>query len=97
MAGVKKHKEGMSMIICNTDKGLQLFSQIESFLKFDLPLECTSYTVREKIPRSEVLKAKKVYFDEALKVGFERAANNLYDTNEVHYYIDRILKKLHIK
>lgn len=95
--GLKRYKKGMSMIICNTQKGYSLFSDINDFNRFELSLDDITYTVRPKMSRQDVLKKNKEFFDLADKYGFEKAADKVYDSNEVHYICNKILRMLHLK
>ena len=95
-AGVKKNKKGMSMIICNTDRGYELLNNSEGLELYDLDISLTSYTVREKIPDDKRLNARAEFFEKS-QIGFENAAMSLYDINELRYYFWRICHALHLK
>lgn len=95
-AGIKKHKSGMSLVVCNNEKAEKIFGEIKDFEKFDIPIEYTHYAVRDKIPRPNVLKEKERFFKLAEEKGFEAAALEMYDINELHYCINKLRKMLHL-
>ena len=95
--GIKKHNEGMSMIICNTNKGQEYFSNTEGMILKDLDLINIAYTVKEKIPNEQVLNSQKEFFELSETIGFEKAASQLYDFNEFKHYFRRMLSALHLK
>lgn len=96
-AGIKKHKSGMSLVVCNNEKAEKIFGEIKDFKKFEIPIEYTHYAVRDRIPRPNVLKEKDRFFKLAEEKGFEAAALEMYDINELHYYIKKLLEKLHFQ
>lgn len=90
VAGVKKNKNGMSMVVCNTDKGTSLFDVLADFEKKDLPIEFTQYTIREKIPDISKLEKADRLFALTKEKGFESAAADMYELNVIKYYMWRI-------
>lgn len=89
-AGVKKNRSGMSMVVCNTNKGVSLFDSVEDFAKKDLPTEYTHYTIKEKIPDKSKMDKADSFFILAKEKGFESAAAEMYELNEFKYYLWRI-------
>lgn len=92
-AKVRKRRSGMSMIVCNTEKGERFFNEIKDFEKKELPLAYSQYTIREKIPNKNKLEKAERLFELSEKEGFEEAANELYDLSEVRHYLKRIFNK----
>lgn len=95
-AGIKKHKSGMSLVVCNNEKAEKIFGGIKDFEKFEIPIDYTHYAVRDKIPRADILKGNDRFFKLAAEKGFEAAALKMYDINELHYYIKKLRKMLHL-
>ena len=95
-AGIKKHKSGMSLVVCNNEKAEKIFGEIKDFEKFEIPIKYTHYAVRDKIPRPNVLREKDRFFRLAEEKGFEAAALEMYDINELHYCINKLKKMLHL-
>lgn len=95
-AGIKKHKEGMSLIVCNNEKAEKMFEKINDFEKFEIPMQYLHYTIKDKIPSAIKLKEKDCFFKLAEEKGFEAAALEMYDINEIHHYIKWLLEKLHL-
>lgn len=95
-AGIKKNKGGMSLVVCNNEKAEKMFGEIKDFEKFEIPIEYTHYTVRDRIPRPNIIKEQDRFFKLAEEKGFEAAALEMYDINELHYYIKKLRKMLHL-
>lgn len=94
--GTKKHKNGMSLIVCNNEKAEKMFEEVKDFEKFEIPMKYTDYAIRDRIPRAKQLKEKDRFFKIAEEKGFEAAALEMYDINEVRQYIRKIKEKLHL-
>ena len=94
--GIKKHKSGMSLVVCNNEKAEKLFEEVKDFEKNEIPMKYAHYAVRDKIPRTNKLKEKDRFFKLAAENGFEAAALEMYDINEICHYIKRIFELLHL-
>ena len=94
--GIKKHKSGMSLVVCNNEKAEKLFEEVKDFEKNEIPMKYAHYAVRDKIPRTNKLKEKDRFFKLAAENGFEAAALEMYDINEMHHYIKKLREKLHL-
>ena len=92
-AGIKKNKGGMSLVVCNNEKAEKIFEEVRDFEKFEIPMKYTHYTIRDKIPSLKRLKDR--FFKLAEEKGFEAAALEMYDINELHYFIKKVKEKLH--
>ncbi|MBP5201814.1 hypothetical protein J6Z39_05095, partial [bacterium] len=64
--------------------------------KNEIPMKYAHYAVRDKIPRTNKLKEKDRFFKLAAENGFEAAALEMYDINEMHHYIKKLREKLHL-
>ena len=92
----KKHQDGMSLVICNNEKAEKMFKEVTDFEKFEIPIEYTHYAVKDKIPNINKLRVSDRFFNLAKEKGFEAAALEMYDINEIHYYIKKLRTKLHL-
>ena len=95
-AGIKKHKSGMSLVVCNNEKAEKIFGEIKDFEKFEIPVDHTYYAVKDRIPRPNIMKEQDRFFKLAEEKGFEAAALEMYDINELHYCINKLKKVLHL-
>lgn len=96
-AGVKKNKNGISLVVCNNQKASSIFNEISDFDKHEIPPEFTQYTIRDKIPNSKKLAERDRFFSLAESIGFEAAANQMYDLNEIHHYLQKFKTLLRIR
>ena len=86
----------MSLVVCNNEKAEKIFGEIADFEKFEIPIEYTHYAIRDRIPRPNIMKEQDRFFKLAEEKGFEAAALEMYDINELHYYIKKLRKMLHL-
>ena len=96
-ASVKKNKNGISLVVCNNQKASSIFNEISDFDKHEIPPEFTQYTIRDKIPNSKKLAERDRFFSLAESIGFEAAANQMYDLNEIHHYLQKLKTLLRIR
>ena len=94
--GVKKHREGMSMVVCNTTCAVKLFDEVRDFETYELPIESIHYTIRDKIPNKKKIDERDRFFSLSKQKGFENAALEMYDLNELHHYINKAKTKLQL-
>lgn len=93
-AGVPYDKRGISMVIANTEQGLNVIRTIESNITLkEMEIEGTRYTVKPRIFNHEVYDRRRDFFELAEKIGYEQAAKSTYMKSPVKdlilYYIKR--------
>lgn len=81
-AGVNKNRDGLSLIVGNTLKGIEIIEQSENLILFHLDSKYSDYAFRSKSPNLKKIKQRTDFFDKALKSGFETAANDMYKVSE---------------
>lgn len=94
-AGIKKNKEGLSLIVANTNKGIEAVEKSENLYKELLDLKYTDYAFRSKSPVPSDVKRRDSFFATARKVGYESAAKPYYG-NKLKHILTYIKVKLKI-
>lgn len=93
-ANVKPNKEGLSLIIANTDKGQATVECCSSLEYFELEAKFSDYAVISKSPNMAKIKERRAFFEEARAIGFMNAAIKLYKVSEFSHVINGIKAKL---
>ena len=84
-AKIKGNKEGLSLIITNTDKGKISIEKCKSLMLFELDSKFSDYAVRSKSPNIAKIKQRREYFEKAKLLGFVKAASVLYEVSELSH------------
>ncbi len=94
-AGIKKNKEGLSLIVSHTNKGIEAVEKAENLYKEPLDLKYTDYAFRSKSPVPSEVKRRDEFFANADRVGYERAAKPYCD-NKIKHILTYLKVKLKI-
>lgn len=93
-AGVKKNREGLSLILANTDNGIRYIESANNLEKFEVESKFSDYAVRSKSPNLRKLMQRKQFFEKAEIKGFENTANELYKVSEFAHIKKYVKAKL---
>lgn len=93
-AGLKVNKEGLSLIVANTDKGIKHIEDNNEICLMDLESKYSDYAFRSKSPNMEKVKQRNQFFEKALVEGFENTADSLYKVSELAHIKAAIKVKL---
>ena len=89
--GVKKNRNGMSLVLVNTEKGERLLKALESRMELrPLPLRAAADALRRPDAEEENQRTRNSYFSIARRAGYEAAARKFITAG----YLPQVLLKL---
>lgn len=90
-------EKGISLIVCNTEQGIQAVRGLRDFHLVEIDNQYSEYIYQEKT-YPEGKKLRKVFFEYYKKAGFEKAASATYmkgvAAKRLRYYMKSFMKKL---
>ena len=90
-SGIPKNREGMSLILANTEKGLELMEKLESFMKMHpLPPEEAAAALKMPEAPEKNRRERNSYFSIAQRIGYEAAAERFISTAYLPNLIQRL-------
>ena len=95
-AGIRKNREGLSLVVGNTEEGVLQIENNENLNLFKLDDKYSDYAFRSKSPNLVKIRQRSEFFDLANKIGFEEAAEKLYGTSEIAHIKSFLKLKLKI-
>lgn len=96
-AGVRKNKEGLSLVVANTEKGIDVIEKCSNLELFKMDNKFSDYAFRAKSPNLDKIKQQEEFFKETDLIGFEATAKKLYPISERKHIEEYIKTKLKIK
>ncbi len=93
-ANVNKNKEGLSLIIVNTDKGKEYIEACNKIELFKIDLAFSEYATKYKSPNVLKLKQRDEFFQAADQIGFINAAEKMYKVSEFSHIKAYLKSKL---
>ncbi len=93
--GLKRNNNGMSLVVVNTDKGKTFFESCSSNLEIcPIDISFSDYAFKNYENIYRMMQKRETLFSLANRLGFEKAANRLVETNMVRHAIGEFCKKL---
>ena len=97
-ANIKKHSPGMSLVVANSQRGVDAISRAEELCLYPLDLKYSDYAFRYRGPQLAKLQERNRFFSEALRLdSFEQAFSASYSLGEAAHLLAALKSKLHLK
>ena len=94
IAKIKKNKEGLSLIMTNTNKGDNFLKQCDNLNAYVLDSKYSDYAVRSKSPNLKKINQRNIFFEKAHQKGFIKASEELYKVDELSHIKAYVKSKL---
>ncbi len=82
-AHLEVNHDGTSMIIANSEKGIEMLERLDNLEMYELPLPLTDYAFGANNPSASKLKLHREYFDRCMQEGFEKVSREMFGVGVV--------------
>jgi len=93
-ARVKKRKSGISLFICNTSLGAEVFKDIRNFVYHSISMNYVKYALSEKRQTDDQKFKKDCFFSIALQHGYEYACSEFYEIGMFAHIKNKVLERI---